>query len=185
RNVTFRLNSVRTRDGITWQFQTPTKDQPITGLASLINQQPAASTQVPLIFDMNGNLYVESPAGSGALARVSSTQISPPTNAHMQVAAAYNRGYLAFSDMKVALASPAVYDLPSGNLDPYSMRPVGDRWLANTAYALGEVVTPSSGGTVGNGHTYRCTTAGTSGATQPSFPTSEGATVTDGTVVWT
>src|SRR5262245_22911358 len=134
---------------------------------------------------MNGNLYVESPAGSGALARVSSTQISPPTNAHMQVAAAYNRGYLAFSDMKVALASPAVYDLPSGNLDPYSMRPVGDRWLANTAYALGEVVTPSSGGTVGNGHTYRCTTAGTSGATQPSFPTSEGATVTDGTVVWT
>src|SRR5215467_11977158 len=115
RNVSFRLSSVRTRDGIAWQFQTPTKDQPISGLASLINQQPTGSTQVPLIFDMNGNMYVESPAGSGTLVRVvSQTGVVPPANAHMQVASAYNRGYLAFSDMKAALAAPAVYDLPSG-----------------------------------------------------------------------
>jgi hypothetical protein len=184
RNVSFRLNSVRTRDGITWQFQTPAANQPITGLASLINQQASSSTQVPLIFDMGGNLYIESPAGSGTLKAVTSPQVSPPANAHLQVAAAYNRGYLAFTDMKVALANPAVYDLPSGNLDPYSMRPVGDRWLANTAYQVGEVITPNIG-TTGNGHTYRCTTAGTSGANQPTFPTTSGGTVTDGTVVWT
>src|SRR5579864_9640242 len=67
RNVCFRLNSVRTRDGISWQFQSPTKDQPITGLASLINQQPTGSTQVPLILDIAGRMYVESPAGSGTL----------------------------------------------------------------------------------------------------------------------
>src|SRR5579864_1572867 len=116
-------------------------------------------------------------------------QGSPPrssrANVHMQVAAAYNRGYLAFSDMKVGLANPAVYDLPSGNLDPYSMRPVGARWQANTAYQVGEVVTPATGGTVGNGHTYRCTVAGISGSSSPSFPTSEGGTVTDGGVTWT
>lgn len=184
RNVSFRLNSVRTRDGITWQFQTPSANQPISGLASLINQQTAGNSQVPLIFDMGGNLYIESPAGSGTLKSVTSSQASPPANAHLQVAAAYNRGYLAFSDMKVALANPAVYDLPSGNLDPYSMRPVGDRWAANTAYQVGEVVTPNTG-TTGNGHTYRCTTAGTSGANQPAFPAGTGATVTDGTVTWT
>jgi len=184
RNISFRLNSVRTRDGINWQFQTPTKDQPITGLASLINQQPSANTQVPLIFDMGGRMYVESPAGSGTLIQVSSTQVSPPTSAHLQVAAAYNRGYLAFSDMKVPLANLAVYDLPSGTLDPYSMRPVGDRWKASTAYAVGEVITPNTG-TTGNGHTYRCTTAGTSGTSQPSFPTGTGQTVSDGSVVWT
>src|SRR5215469_12806758 len=185
RNVSFRLSSVRTRDGIAWQFQTPTKDQPITGLASLINQQPSASTQVPLILDLAGRMYVESPAGSGTLVAVTSSQISLPTNVHMQVAAAYNRGYLAFSDMRVPVANAAVYDLPSGNLDPYSLRPVGARWQPNTIYLVGEVVTPASGGTVGNGHTYRCTTAGTSGGTQPSFPTGALQTVSDNTVVWT
>jgi hypothetical protein len=185
RNVSFRLNSVRTRDGVTWQFQTPGANQPITGLASLINQSAtAASTQVPLVFDMGGNLYIESPAGSGTLKPATSPQVTPPSNAHLQVAPAYNRGYLAFSDMKVALANPAVYDLPSGNLDPYTMRPVGDRWAANTAYMVGEVITPSTG-TTGNGHTYRCTTAGISGASQPAFPTGTGAIVTDGTVTWT
>src|SRR5215470_11285273 len=90
RNVSFRLNSVRTRDGINWQFQTPTKDQPITGLASLINQAAAAATQMPLIFDLGGKMYVESPAGSGTLLPVNSSQVTPPANAHMQVAAAYN-----------------------------------------------------------------------------------------------
>lgn len=185
RNVCFRLNSVRTRDGISWQFQTPTKDQPITGLASLINQQSTGSTQVPFILDQAGRMYVESPAGSGTLVQVTSPQVSLPSNVHMQVAAAYNRGYLAFSDMKVGLANPAVYDLPSGNLDPYSMRPVGDRWKASTAYAVGEVITPATGGTIGNGHTYRCTAAGTSGTSQPSFATTEGATVADGPITWT
>src|SRR5581483_5064512 len=71
----------------------------------------------------------------------------------------------------------------SGNLDPYSMRPTGDRWKASTVYQAGEVVTPNNG-TTGNGHTYVCTVAGTSGATQPAFPIVDGSTVTDGTVTW-
>ena len=36
----------------------------------------------------------------------------------------------------------------------------------------------------GNGHLYQCTTAGTTGSTQPAWPVS-GGTVTDGTAVWT
>lgn len=55
-------------------------------------------------------------------------------------------------------------------------------WKAATAYALGAYAVP----TTRNGHYYRVTTAGTSHATtQPTFPTTSGSTVTDGTVVWT
>ncbi|MGA8849705.1 MAG: major capsid protein [Dehalococcoidia bacterium] len=59
----------------------------------------------------------------------------------------------------------------------------GTAWAATTAYALGDFVVPSAG--LENGFRYECTTAGTSGASEPAWPTAEGATKTDGTVVWT
>ena len=36
-----------------------------------------------------------------------------------------------------------------------------------------------------NGHMYRCTTAGTTGSGEPTWPTASAGTVTDGTAVWT
>lgn len=54
-------------------------------------------------------------------------------------------------------------------------------WAANTAYALGTRVNPASLKTL----YAEVTTAGTSGATEPVWPKTKGATVTDGTVVWT
>lgn len=54
-------------------------------------------------------------------------------------------------------------------------------WLPRTTYATGRQVVPD----VPNGHWYRATTGGTSGNSEPSFPTTTGLTVTDGTVVWT
>jgi HK97 family phage major capsid protein len=59
----------------------------------------------------------------------------------------------------------------------------GTAWIASTAYALGDIVVPILG--LQNGFRYECTTAGTSTTTQPTWPTVEGATVTDGTVTWT
>lgn len=50
-----------------------------------------------------------------------------------------------------------------------------------TAYTLGQYVTPA----VANGYYYKATTAGTSGGTPPTYPTTIGATVSDGTVTWT
>lgn len=50
-----------------------------------------------------------------------------------------------------------------------------------TAYGLNAYVLPATA----NGYVYKATTAGTTGAAIPTYPTTIGATVTDGTVVWT
>lgn len=55
-----------------------------------------------------------------------------------------------------------------------------DPWQASTSYSVGDVVRP----TTRNGFTYKCITAGTSGSSEPTWPTTAGQTVTDGTVEW-
>jgi len=54
-------------------------------------------------------------------------------------------------------------------------------WAAETIYALNGYVRP----TTPNGFCYKCTTAGTSGLTEPGWVAEVGATVNDGTAVWT
>lgn len=54
-------------------------------------------------------------------------------------------------------------------------------WEAGTVYTAGNTIEPS----VQNGFRYVCTTGGTSGSTEPSWPTSGiGSTVNDNGVVW-
>jgi len=57
----------------------------------------------------------------------------------------------------------------------------GDAWAVATAYAVGDVIRPSSG----NGHLYKCIVAGTSDAsTEPTWPTVSGQVVTDNDITW-
>lgn len=56
-----------------------------------------------------------------------------------------------------------------------------NQWRASIAYVEDQQVPP----TTPNGHLYKCTVAGTSGATEPTWPTATGGTVVDGTVTWT
>lgn len=58
-------------------------------------------------------------------------------------------------------------------------RDLGAYWSATTAIALGGVMTPH------NGRVYICTTAGTTGSTEPTWNVRQDATITDGSVVWT
>lgn len=51
----------------------------------------------------------------------------------------------------------------------------------NTAASQGDTIIPATP----NGHMYRCTTAGTTGGSEPSWTTTLGGTVNDGTAVWT
>lgn len=52
-------------------------------------------------------------------------------------------------------------------------------WVKQTTYAVGDMVIPTNP----NGHFYRCTTAGTSGTTEPTWPLTGSAVVNDG-VEW-
>jgi hypothetical protein len=55
------------------------------------------------------------------------------------------------------------------------------KWTGTTVYGLGQQVVP----TTLNGFVYEVTTAGTSGGGEPTWPTTIGGTVVDGTVTWT
>lgn len=56
-----------------------------------------------------------------------------------------------------------------------------DAWAASTSYSLNDVVIP----TTPNGHKYKCTTAGASNSSEPTWPTASSGTVSDGTAEWT
>lgn len=107
------------------------------------------------IWDMNGNVWEWN---SGMRLNAGEIQIIPDNNA-----ADNTLDQSATSALWRAI-------LPSGTL-------CHTKWVASTSYALNTVIAP------GNGKTYICTTAGTSGSTQPTWPDAD--TVTDGGAVWT
>jgi len=55
-------------------------------------------------------------------------------------------------------------------------------WVTITAYVIGDCVVPKA---APNGLYFKATVAGTTGASEPTWPTTVGQTVTDGTVTWT
>lgn len=56
-----------------------------------------------------------------------------------------------------------------------------EQWTASTVKTTGDILGP----TTPNGHAYRCTTAGTTNTSEPTWPLTAGSTVSDGSVVWT
>ena len=129
-NVRFNAAAVMSREGLTRVCATPNRAA-VTGLLGLVL---ANRTQVPLVFDAAGGLYAETPAGSGTLARVAAPDVSLPVGSYLQGAAAYNRAYLAFGDLKAGTAAPASYD--GVNLDPVTLAaPSGVASAADSATA--------------------------------------------------
>jgi hypothetical protein len=58
-------------------------------------------------------------------------------------------------------------------------------WTASTAYVVGDIVVPHANMTSAGGKLLKCTTAGTSGATNTLAVPNPGSTLTDNTVTWT
>ncbi len=127
-NVRFNSAGVMSREGLTRVCATPNRAA-VTGLLGLVL---ASGTQWPLVFDASGALYAETPAGSGTLACVSAPDVTLPVGSYLQGAVAYNRGYLAFGDLKAGTAAPASYD--GVNLDPVTLpAPSGTTTVADSA----------------------------------------------------
>lgn len=101
------------------------------------------------------------------VASASATQVTLT----LQSKGARGAQYITFQDASAA---------PSG----FTSTITGNSWTTLTAYTAASpisFVVP----TASNGFYYKCTTPGTTAAGQPTWPTTIGATVADGTVTWT
>jgi hypothetical protein len=78
-----------------------------------------------------------------------------------------------------AASSPSNYYL--------SLHTVTGQWTASTSYSVGQFIVPTTFNSISGstGRVFYCSTAGTSGSSQPTWPTTIGGTVTDGGVTWT
>jgi hypothetical protein len=85
------------------------------------------------------------------------------------------KGALTTAEVDRLVRLAAVADANAVAPDTYTV------WAPSTAYTLNTLRVPSER----TGFVYRVTTAGTTGAGEPSWPLVIGQTVTDGTAVWT
>lgn len=199
-NCDYGYTGVKTRNGINLTMQGKYLS-PVTGIFGMIYtpQTDAVADvmfQLPVIAQlkglagMQGTLQYEAPLGSGRMNEFDySTLFTPPVNSHALGAQAYNRLYNSWSNLLIPASRCSVLDLKTRNIDPYGQKPFGWAWITGTPCLVGEMATPSQiqdtvTVSVGNGHTYRCIVAGTTGATQPIWPLTENGTVVDGTVTW-
>jgi hypothetical protein len=93
--------------------------------------------------------------------------------------------FLSFAQGAPSWVSLSAFVVTRNTAGDYSITygpPAGTTaWAAATFYLTGPFITPP----IATGFYYQCTTSGTTGATPPSFPIVVGATVADGSAVWT
>lgn len=112
------------------------------------------------------------------------TDIGGTSNNYIALNTASFATSLLFSGTAAPTSGATTLQLASGSGDasiPVSASVASTTipWQASTAYVVGQIIVPVSGG-----YTYVVTVAGTSGTTEPTFPTTRYATVTDGGVTW-
>lgn len=133
RNVRFTPASVLTREGLTRVFATGRAAR-VHGLAGYVQLQ---GTQIPLVFDALGGLFMESPAASGTLLPVGSNLVPPPAGSLMNAASAYNRAFLAFGDGRFGAGPPAGFD--GVNLDPIGITAPGGASQGGDSATAGDI----------------------------------------------
>jgi hypothetical protein len=95
--------------------------------------------------------------------------------ARFQFSSLANRIDIGFTSGGVSAAVPLIRRLTLNYV------PAPSDWTASTAITLNDFRKP----TVANGRRYYASVGGTTGGTEPTWPTASGGTVVDGTVTWT
>jgi hypothetical protein len=161
-----------------------------------------AGLVIGVFFDLSGYFYagfLDEIRITKGVARYT-TNFTPPTSAfpdYQPYISGTLSESLAATDFKArvyqlsdgALVSDTTVTSSPYTLELQTLEPVlvtmlpdyGTQWAASTAYALNDKVFPTDPAT--SPYYYECTTAGTSDASEPTWPTS--GTVNDGTAVWT
>jgi hypothetical protein len=79
-----------------------------------------------------------------------------------------------------------IWDCPTNGyehpVDCVIVADIGEPWRPSTRYAAGDYVYQTNLSV--NLYFFKCVSAGVSGGSEPTWPTSSGATVTDGAVTW-
>ena len=157
-------------------LETPNGEQ-VMGYAAVNGAIPAGAALAPLAISKgqinppNATTTVQLLSNLNASTAIGNTPLSTPVTVYDSLGTAH---VLNFSFTKVGAGSwNCNITIPNSDLTP------PPAWQASTAYAVGQIISPSSS----NGHFYQCTVAGTSGGTPPNWPT-DGSTFTDGTATW-
>ncbi len=136
-----------------------------------------------MVFDTDGYLLVERPAGSGKLVRVQGPLVTQPANAHAIVTEAYNRALIAYSDLKTPVGPDQRLRAEHAGAGPVWAE--ASRCILADVHGVprGRVRATNCGGrqrTPLPMHRRR----GRRRDHEPAWPLSENATVTDGGVTW-
>lgn len=103
RNCRFVGGDITIRPGLDVAFTGPSALSAINGIGSFALND---GTQVPIAFDNDGNLFKESPEGSGGVQPIAAALA---VGQFMDITAAYNRAYMAFSNLRTGQNAPKNY----------------------------------------------------------------------------
>jgi hypothetical protein len=108
------------------------------------------------------------------------TTVSPSPTFTFQSDAAYATGQALTQSLLQGLNSSALFG--AVRKEVFMLSASGTNWQPTTAYATSATIQPSI--THANGCVYTAALGGTSGTVEPSWPTTIGAAIIDGSVIW-
>lgn len=199
-NVRYRAQSVATRWGFANRLKFGAQNSNISGIETIrylsADNQGTEYVKLLAYTATDGNIWCADPFNQGSVAQLSTDALMALaylpryTGLNPRVMQSFNKGFIAQGDLTTGVGNPWVYDPANATLDPVSDKPFATPWTPNTRFRVGQMVSPSKLLTAGlanpewtpivTGHFYRVTVNGTTGVTQPTWPTSTGGVVVDG-----